>query len=210
MIKVKDLTLKVGNKTILNRSSFDISGGDKILLMGESGCGKSVLLSTLLGFYPFESGTITIGGLELNSQNRLDIRRRIGYFAQNPFLPSGKLRDVISRIFTLKFNDPLNLDWQKLIGILQYLHLDESILNSSFELLSGGEKQRVYFAVMLMLKRDIIFMDEPTSALDSHLKESVINYLKKIDATMIIVSHDKEWINSEAYKKKELEWVQKR
>jgi ABC-type multidrug transport system ATPase subunit len=209
MINFINVTLTAGEKTLLKNVEFSLPENSQTLLMGKSGVGKSVLFASILGFHPIKSGEIQIDNKILNSQHKEMIRSNIAYLPQKLYLPAGRVLDSVQTIFNLKQNTHLDFSKQKFIEIIKKLNLEEDILLADFKKLSGGEKQRVALAVLLMLERKIFILDEPTSALDSQSKISAIKLIKESQATALIVSHDKEWHQHEGFEKLELPWVQK-
>lgn len=183
----------------LDDVSLEVSKGEFVAIVGQSGSGKSTLLHMLGAMdYP-DSGTLTVDGEDVFSMNDDALaqyrRRKAGFVFQFfNLLP----------VMTAKENIliPLSLDGQK---------ADEAYLNEIAETmgiadrlshyphqLSGGQQQRVAIARTILMKPDIILLDEPTSALDKEMKDSVlelINNLVKEDMTLIVVSHEIEFID---------------
>ncbi|WP_297434591.1 ATP-binding cassette domain-containing protein [uncultured Cetobacterium sp.] len=191
MISFKNISIKFNNKIVLNNFNLVVNPGEKILISGVSGKGKTTLLKLLLGFSTPNSGNIFVDNLELNEQNINIIRNKIGYMPQStPFL-NVKIEKLIHTIFNYKENLKTKLDMDILIKTLKEFNLDSSILSKNINQLSGGEKQRLAFVIIILLDRKIWVLDEITSSLDQDMKEKVTNYILNTNKTVILVSHDK-------------------
>lgn len=191
MINFKNISLKFNDKIILNNFNLIVNAGEKILISGVSGKGKTTLLKLLLGFSTPNSGSILVDNLELTEQTINIIRNKIGYMPQStPFL-NVKVEKLIHTIFNYKENLKTKLDMSILIQTLKEFNLDSNILSKNINQLSGGEKQRLAFVIIILLDRKIWILDEITSSLDQDMKEKVINYILNTNKTVILVSHDK-------------------
>ncbi|MCX3066519.1 ATP-binding cassette domain-containing protein [Cetobacterium somerae] len=191
MINFKNISIKFNNKIVLHNFNLVVNTGEKILISGVSGKGKTTLLKLLLGFNTPNSGSILVDNLELNEQNINIIRNKIGYMPQStPFL-NINVEKLIHTIFNYKENLKTKLDMNLFIKTLKEFNLDSSILSKDINQLSGGEKQRLAFVVIILLDRKIWVLDEITSSLDQDMKEKVINYILNTNKTVILVSHDK-------------------
>ncbi len=191
MINFKNISIKFNNKIVLNNFNLVVNPGEKILISGVSGKGKTTLLKLLLGFSTPNSGSILVDNLELNEQTINIIRNKIGYMPQStPFL-NVKVEKLIHTIFNYKENLKTKLDMSILIQTLKEFNLDSNILSKNINQLSGGEKQRLAFVIIILLDRKIWILDEITSSLDQDMKEKVINYILNTNKTVILVSHDK-------------------
>lgn len=191
MINFKNISIKFNNKIVLHNFNLVVNTGEKILISGVSGKGKTTLLKLLLGFSTPNSGSILVDNLELNEQTINIIRNKIGYMPQStPFL-NIKIEKLIHTIFNYKENLKTKLDMNLFIKTLKEFNLDSSILSKDINQLSGGEKQRLAFVIIILLDRKIWILDEITSSLDQDMKEKVINYILNTNKTVILVSHDK-------------------
>lgn len=191
MINFKNISIKFNNKIVLHNFNLVVNTGEKILISGVSGKGKTTLLKLLLGFSTPNSGSILVDNLELNEQTINIIRNKIGYMPQStPFL-NIKIEKLIHTIFNYKENLKTKLDMNLFIKTLKEFNLDSSILSKDINQLSGGEKQRLAFVIIILLDRKIWVLDEITSSLDQDMKEKVINYILNTNKTVILVSHDK-------------------
>lgn len=174
--------------------SFSIQQGEWIAIIGHNGSGKSTLAKTINGLLLPASGSISVGGKELNETNVWDIRKMVGMVFQNPdnqFVGSTVEDDVA---FGLE-NQGIPRE-EMLVRVKDAL---EKVRMSTFATreparLSGGQKQRVAIAGVVALRPDIIILDEATSMLDPEGRDEVISTIKKIkeesNLTVISITHD--------------------
>lgn len=178
-------------KSILDNIDFKINKKDKVALVGESGSGKSTLIKLLLNLYDFND--IYINSIPIEKYKLKSIRRKIYVISQNTYMFPGSIKDNI----VVGMN---NYDEDKLNEILNYTFLkpfkslpeglDTQIREKGLNF-SGGQKQKIVIARMLMYDPDVIVFDESTSALDSNSEDTIFNdiddFLK--NKTVIKVSH---------------------
>ena len=205
MLEVKKLKKKFGKNEILKGIDLVIEKGDRVAIIGLSGCGKSTFLRCLNMIEPPTSGKVIFEGKDLTNEktNLYLVREKIGMVFQqfnlfphltvekNITLAPIKL-GVLSEEEAIKKADEL-LDK---IGLL-----DKK--NHYPDELSGGQKQRVAIARSLIMSPDIILFDEPTSALDPEMVGEVLELIKQIGddgMTMVIVSHEMNFVRSCANK----------
>lgn len=180
-------------KNIINNVSFSMNKGEKIAIVGESGVGKSTLVKLLLGFYNSDDGYIKWNDIKYENINLADLRSRIGYVSQDPFL----FNETIMFNLTLG-NDKIKIDKVKdvcrVIGLLDFIEsLPDKFLTKISENgsnLSGGQRQKISIAQAILKNPDLIIFDEATSNLDS-LSELMVNtLLKQIrDISILVVTH---------------------
>ncbi|MGL4627957.1 MAG: ABC transporter ATP-binding protein [Cetobacterium sp.] len=190
MIKFKNIDLKFNDKIILKDFNLTINKGEKVLIAGKSGKGKSTLLKILLGFNSPDSGEVLFQNIQLNEKNIDNIRKYLGYMPQStPFL-NDNVEKIINTIFNYKLNSKKKLDYDKLFYYFNLFNLDKNILTKHINELSGGEKQRFAFIITILLDREVWILDEITSSLDQDMKEKVTHYILNSDKTVVLVSHD--------------------
>ena len=195
LIEVKGLCKSFGNLEVLKDVSFTVDEGEVVVIIGGSGCGKSVTLRSIELLEKTDKGQIFVGGREITAKGAdIDsIRRQMGMVYQsfnlfshmnieeNMILAPTKLLKMPREEAIAKAKDLL-----KQVGLLDKLHAMPANL-------SGGQKQRVAIARCLMMEPKIMLFDEPTSALDPTMVGEVLatmRMLAKKGMTMIIVTHE--------------------
>ena len=192
MFKLEDITKQFSDQYVLQDFSFEILQGEKIIVSGRSGIGKTTLFRLLLGFEQPDNGRIYFENQLLTETNIWDLRRRVAYVSQDLNIGRGNLQAFFNETLSLKANiNHKNDSLNHLREMMTYFELPDSLLLKNIEDLSGGEKQRVAIINALLLKRDIFFLDEITSALDKSLKIKALDYfLLNPDFTVLLISHD--------------------
>lgn len=194
MIEFHDITLTYNDDIIFHKFNFKIETGAKIILNAPSGTGKTSLFRLILGFTHPDEGEVSFNGQILSAQTVSEIRKKVAYLSQDIDIPSGKVNMVMNTIFNFKFNRENCINQEHLSALLEYFELGQGVLEKDVEELSGGERQRLMLVILILLDRKVYLLDEPTSALDENLKHKVRDYFLKIPATVLVISHDKEWI----------------
>ncbi|WP_317230543.1 ABC transporter ATP-binding protein [Clavibacter sp. MX14-G9D] len=179
---------------VLQGVSFRADRGTRIALVGPSGAGKSTILALIERFYDPTSGVVRVGGRDIRTLDREDLRRQIGYVEQDAPVLAGTLRENL----TLTAFDATDEDC---VQVLHAVNLTEVLARNELGLdapvgedgimLSGGERQRLAIARTLLSAPPILLLDESTSSLDG-LNEQLLR--KAIDAvaehrTLIVIAH---------------------
>ena len=197
-IEFKNVSLKFGDKIVLKDFNLQINEKDKILISGKSGKGKSTLLKILLGFENIDDGQIIIDGKDLEDLNMFETRQLFSYVNQDITFRFGKIKDILKEISKFSGN---SFDGSIDDELMKYFEFEENLLEKTIDDLSGGERQRLGLIVAIILDRPVYLLDEITSALDAELKEKVAVYFANVDKTVIAVSHDDVWANTEKFRK---------
>jgi len=212
IIEFRNINLSFKSKTIFKDFNFIINSGEKIIVFGKSGTGKSTLLNLLLGFKQPESGEIFFNGEKITAQNIWDIRKQIAYVDQDVMMGEGHVQKIIAEYFSFAANSKIKFTPLELTELLERFDLEPVILTKDIGQLSGGEKQRLALVVALLLKRPVMVFDEVTSSLDPASKTIVIReLLKNSKSTLLIITHDEEWQyqkNVRIFDFKEKKWKQ--
>ena len=200
MIKFQNVSLiyPTSQKTILDKLNFEIVEGEFVLLIGETGIGKSSVLRLINGLVPHHTGGILAGSVEVGGISTRDVRpgqlaELIGIVGQNPI--NGFVTDVVEDelAFSMEsLNLPQETMRKRIEEVLDLLSLAQ-IRNRKIATLSGGEQQRVAIAAAMVLHPKILVLDEPTSALDPVAAEEVLAILQRLvhdlGITVIIAEH---------------------
>ncbi|MBI2982276.1 MAG: ATP-binding cassette domain-containing protein [Deltaproteobacteria bacterium] len=197
MISIKDLTKKyTGSGVVVDHLSFEVSGGECLVLVGKSGCGKSTLLRMINGLIRSDEGEVWIEGTRLVSEGIPIRRRKIGFVVQQGGLfPHLNVFENISLIAKLTGSSKKERE-DRVEELLTLVNLDPIRYASKYPReLSGGEQQRVGVARALMLDPPILLMDEPFGALDPitrrQIQKDFLDLQRKIARkTILFVTHD--------------------
>ncbi|WFD41487.1 Iron-sulfur clusters transporter atm1, mitochondrial [Malassezia psittaci] len=196
-IKFENVTFGYYNdRPILKNCSFTIPAGKKVALVGPSGCGKSTIFRLLFRFYTPQSGKIYIDGQEISQVSLESLRQTIGIVPQETPLFNNTIWENL-RYGNLKANEKEVLEASRLAQLDKVVsHLPEGYATRVGErglMISGGEKQRLAIARMLLKDPKVMFFDEATSALDSQtetdLMRNVNRLIKDMQATSVFIAH---------------------
>ena len=197
VIKIENLHKSFGEKKVLNKLNLEVFKGETLVIIGRSGCGKSVLLKLIIGLLKPDLGSIVIFGEEtcsLPEEEMERVRKNFGVVFQSSALLNSL--NVLENV-ALPLVEHTNLSHKDIIKkVEEKLSLVE--LNNVGSLypddLSGGMKKRVGIARALIMEPEIILYDEPTTGLDpitsSSINSLIINLKKKLKTTSIVVTHD--------------------
>ncbi|MFP4353965.1 MAG: ATP-binding cassette domain-containing protein [Phycisphaerae bacterium] len=192
-VQIEQVTVRFDGQAVLESLDLTVPAGRKVVLSGPSGSGKSTLLRCLLGLLVPQSGRIVIEGTELDDRTVWQVRRRIGYVAQEPVLGSGTAREVLHRPFSYRANQDQAENLQRVPELFDRFCLSGSLLDKPVEKLSGGQKQRVALVSGILLDRPVLLLDEPGSALDEDNRRAVGEYLARSDRTVLVAGHGGDW-----------------
>ncbi|MGB9601450.1 MAG: ABC transporter ATP-binding protein [Verrucomicrobiia bacterium] len=197
MIETQNITKSFGRQRVLDGISIKIERGESVAIIGRSGCGKSVLLKTIIGLIQPDSGKVIIDGEDitgLNERQLIKVRRKFGMLFQ-----SAALFDSMNVFENIAF--PLRREgrWseeeikKKVATALEMVELPgvESKMPSE---LSGGMRKRVGLARAIVYQPEIILYDEPTTGLDPVVSDSIdkliLRICEKLNVTTVVVTHD--------------------
>ncbi len=196
MLQIENLSVKYGEKRVLDNLSCEFPTGALSFIIGTNGCGKTTLLRSIEGLIKSE-GNITVDGKDLKTMPIKDKAKIITYLPQNRPVPNidGALMIEHGRFPHLGFYKNLGEEDKIAIDKAVELTNTSSLLDKSLAKMSGGEQQRIYIATALAQETDILLLDEPTSHLDLVNQMETLALLKRLkDAgkTVIVVLHDLE------------------
>jgi cell division transport system ATP-binding protein len=200
MIRFENVTKTYDSHTALDKINLEINSGDFISIVGQSGAGKSTLLKLIFAEESYDSGKITIDGVDLGSVPKKEIpflRRKIGVVFQDiKLLPKKTAFENVA--FAMEVGgysrEQIANDVPKILEIV-----DLSNKTNSFpEEMSGGERQRVAIARALAHKPLLLLADEPTGNLDEINGKEIMDLLLKINGfgtTIMLATHAKDIVN---------------
>lgn len=199
MIKIVELNKYFGDKKVLEDLSVEFETGETTVVLGRSGCGKSVLLKIILRLMPFDSGRIYIDDVDttgFSEQDMMAIRKKMGMLFQGSALfDSMTVYENIA--YTLReHTDMSESDIKARVEEkLSFVEMEntEDLMPSE---LSGGMQKRIALARALANEPDYIFFDEPTTGLDPITAQTINELIKRVsdytDSNVIVVTHDLE------------------
>lgn len=198
LLKVSNLTVRFGTQTVLRDISLEVPRGQTLAIIGESGCGKTVLLKTLIGLVMPTEGIVAFDGQDLGQLDEKELTRqriRMGFVFQNAALfDSMTIGQNIAFPLREHTNSTLDRIRERVYSVLQEVGLPTDVLKKKPAELSGGMRKRVGIARALILQPELVFYDEPTTGLDPIVSD-VINELMmrmrhRYEVTSVIVTHN--------------------
>lgn len=168
-----------GNHTVFHDVTLTISRGEKVAFVGKNGEGKSTLVKCIMGEIPYE-GTLTLGH---NVQ--------IGYFAQNQAQLLDENLTVFDTIDRVAKGD-IRLKIRDILGAFMF---GGEASEKKVKILSGGERSRLAMIKLLLEPVNFLILDEPTNHLDMRSKDVLKEAIREFDGTVIVVSHDREFLD---------------
>ncbi len=176
---VEDLSKSYGDHVVFEKANMVIERGQKLAFVGKNGEGKSTMIKAIMGEIDFE-GTLKVGH-----------NAKIGYFAQNQAsLLDGELT-VFDTIDQIAVGD-VRVKIKDLLGAFMFSGDD---MNKKVKVLSGGERTRLAMIKLLLEPVNVLILDEPTNHLDMKTKDIIKDALQDFDGTLILVSHDRDFLD---------------
>lgn len=193
MIQFENVSKNYGKTPILKDLNFTIPDGKFVVLIGPSGCGKTTTMKMINRLLEPDSGTVSIDGKNIQFEDKVELRRHIGYVIQQIGLfPNMTVAQNICVVPHLLKYEKSKCD-EIVRELLQMVHMEEYAEKYPSEL-SGGQQQRIGVLRALAASPPIVLMDEPFSALDpvtrEILQDEVKSIQQKLNKTIIFVSHD--------------------
>lgn len=176
---VEELSKSYGDHVVFKNASMTIERGQKVSFVGKNGEGKSTMLKAIMGEIEFE------GKCELGHNSM------IGYFAQN----QASLLDESLTIFETIDHIAVGEVRTKVKDILGAFMFKGDEINKKVKVLSGGEKTRLAMVKLLLEPVNLLILDEPTNHLDMKTKDIIKDALREFDGTLIVVSHDRDFLD---------------
>ncbi|GIW99368.1 MAG: ABC transporter ATP-binding protein [Pirellulaceae bacterium] len=198
LVELRELTLRFGRQTILDHISLEVPVGQTLVIIGESGCGKTMLLKSIVGLVRPTSGQVLYDGMDIHRLSEMEmteVRRRHGFVFQNAALFDSMTvgENVAFPLVHHHIASGRRL-WRIVSDRLAEVGLPDTVIPKRPAELSGGMRKRVGLARALALNPELILYDEPTTGLDPIMSD-VINELmirtrQSKGVTSIIITHD--------------------
>ena len=179
VLSVINLKKSFGDKTIFSNTSFEVKKGERVFLLGDNGCGKTTLLKVLMKDYAPDDGTFKFGSNVLT-----------GYFDQVQAkldLTKTAIEEVWSSVSSMSETSVRS-------ALAAFLFKGDEVYKNLSDC-SGGERARIVLLKLMLGKFNFLLLDEPTNHLDAFSREELENTLLDYSGTMLIVSHDRYFIN---------------
>jgi ATP-binding cassette subfamily F protein 3 len=183
-VVVNELTKKYGENTVFEKASLTIERGEKVAFVGKNGEGKSTMIKAIMNEIDF-TGMLEIGH-----------KVQIGYFAQNQAALLDESLTVFDTIDEIAVGDIRT----KIRDILGAFMFGGDSSAKKVKVLSGGEKTRLAMIKLLLEPVNLLILDEPTNHLDMKTKDIIKDALRNFDGTLILVSHDRDFLDGLATK----------
>ncbi len=198
MIEINNLHKSFGSNKVLNGINLNIEKGETLVIIGRSGCGKSVLIKHIVGLLSPDSGYVKVEGKivdEISTNELYQLRRKFGFLFQGSALfDSMTVEENVSLSLTESINEHSKSETKKVVAEKLELVGLSGTENLKPSELSGGMKKRVGLARALVTNPDYILYDEPTTGLDPIMSDSIDSLIKelsdKLNVTSIVVTHD--------------------
>jgi ATP-binding cassette subfamily F protein 3 len=178
VVEAENLSKSYGSKLVLDNNNFAAIKGDRIAFVGRNGEGKTTLAKVI------------IGALEHDGKMRIGYNVMIGYYAQNP----AEMLDPDMTIFDTIDHVAVGDIRSKIRTLLGGFLFGEDEIDKKVKVLSGGEKARLALAKLLLTPANLLVLDEPTNHLDMQSKDILKNALLQYEGTLILVSHDRDFL----------------
>jgi ATP-binding cassette subfamily F protein 3 len=182
---VKDLHKSYGDKVIFKDANLVIERGQKVAFVGKNGEGKSTMIKAIMKEIEINGGSVEIGH---NAQ--------IGYFAQNQASLLDENATIFETIDRIAVGD-VRTQIKNILGAFMFQGDD---IHKKVKVLSGGEKTRLAMIKLLLEPVNLLILDEPSNHLDMKTKDIIKDALRDFDGTLILVSHDRDFLDGLAEK----------
>jgi len=199
-----NVSLELGGRAVLKDVSFKIAPGEQVALVGWTGSGKSSLLNLIVRIYDASAGTIRVNGMPVTAQDLGELRRKVGYVMQDPFLFSTTVRRNMTYGMdgAAAMGEPANDDENEALAWaidVAGLQDDVGVFTEGLETMvgergitvSGGQKQRLTIARALLAKPSILLLDDALSSVDARTEQRIFDALtaRGERSTVLLTTH---------------------
>lgn len=221
-MQLKDLSVSFGTQEIFSDVNINIPENEKIGFVGVNGAGKTTLFKIIMGMIDSDSGKVIlkngsradwlpqvisdeVPNMDISVLDYLmlgrpiqEINDKLQFLYEQLSDPNAPQNEIFSKIDKLQkqldYWDSYSAD-STLLKIASGINISDEMLMKNLNELSGGQKSKVAFARLLYSKPEVILLDEPTNHLDAESKDYITNYLKNYKGTVLIISHDLDFLN---------------
>jgi len=190
-IEYKEVCFSYDNEPVLNGINLKINSNERVAIVGTSGAGKSTLITLLPRYFDPEKGNVMINGEDLRRYVLNKLRKKVIVVHQNDFLFNMSIRENI--VLDDNFSEEEFREAIKIACVDKFIDKLENgydtIVGERGSKLSDGQRQRVAIARAVIRNPKVLVLDEATSGVDSQTEEEIFNNLKKLNMTIIIISH---------------------
>ena len=194
MIFFKNVNVTIGDKIILKNLSFNLEKNNILAIIGESGGGKTTIANILMKKISEYDGEVYLDDKEIRNYSNIEYYKKISIVLQDyttALNPCMTIRDVLYEPFEIKKE---KIDYIKIKYVLNLLKLNYLDIDAKTIDLSGGEKQRVNIARILLFNPEVLIFDESISSLDIDLQIEIVEIIKKIsqnmNKTILFITHN--------------------
>jgi peptide/nickel transport system ATP-binding protein len=182
--------------------SFDLGKGEAVGVVGESGCGKTTLMKTILGLNPITEGRILFNGERISEKSMRelqDYRSQVGYVQQDPYgalPPFMSVRTILEEPMIVNGVKDKEERMRRVVKVLEEVKMTpvEDFMSKFPHMLSGGQQQRIVIARAMVMEPKLIVADEPVSMLDASVRVEILRLLRKLQEehhlAVIYITHD--------------------
>ncbi|MFK7909843.1 MAG: ABC transporter ATP-binding protein [Akkermansiaceae bacterium] len=193
-VTLHNLSFSYESQPTLKNVNLEAKPGQTIALVGSTGAGKSTIVNLLCRFYEYDSGSITIDGMELNTVSKASLRSTIGYVTQEPFLFNGPVRENLQLGKRDATDEAMWVALAAANADKFVRELDnglDTVVGERGVKLSGGERQRLSIARALLKNPPILLLDEATASVDSETERLIQQALDRLMAnrTAFVIAH---------------------
>lgn len=197
IIRLKNISFSYDKRVVLQDINLEIYKGDKIGLIGPNGSGKTTLLYIIMGLLKPDRGAVEIfGKIRQKEKDFVEVRQKIGLLFQDSdsqlFCPIVKEDVAFGPLNLGKSKKETEKIVKETLNILGLQDFEDRVTHK----LSGGEKRLVALATVIAMKPICYLLDEPSAGLDEDTVQRLLNYLRNNAGTYIVVSHDRNFIES--------------
>jgi len=194
-LALERVTKAFGDRDVIRATSLEVQDGQRLALIGPSGCCRATLLRMILGLVAPDSGTVRVGDVTVTTKTARAVRRSVGYVIQDGGLfPHLTARDNVTLVARLGGELPPSQLAPRVAELAEVVRLDDKLLDRHPQQLSGGERQRVGLMRALMLDPGVLLLDEPLGALDpivrAALQKDLRDVFQKLGKSVLVVTHD--------------------